>query len=581
MPANKPRVASSCAIPKRYGIAPVGAWIPIMIGERSCKAAIEWRPSGHCGRVSCAYPRIGRYTPTPWGPSIDRHAGRAWSREHSGPDCAAARWCSGDWCTSPVRGGSCRVWSTSRTSTGRNVQQLATLAPPDRPARSSWSSPGTTATVVSSASAPPSSRSSRCSCCSAAGRSGTTSAPAKPGRMQPRRQARLNRTRRRHQGCTAVGRRAAVREPQRRAEGRLLRRRHPRRHPHPALEGQRAQGDLAHLCRAVSRHEVDHEGRSPTARRDEILEGGVQRAGDRVRINVQLIDAATDAHLWAESYDRELTAANIFAIQSEVAAAIAGALKAALTRETGTGRGGPDTESRSLGGLPARQAAHGQAHERRRLPTPSSSSARRSISTRSSRSRMSAWPTRFCCRSTTAARPREPPSHEARRRVAEALELDPDLAEAGPHRQAVARHRATRACRSRCSVGRSSSTPTTHQRTIGSACVLTASADGRGAGAVRSAPWQLDPLSAIINNLAGRTCFRRSGASTKQLVRYRQGDRDRSVDSRCAYVHLGDLRPMRSDRFDRRGALIAKRSVSSTRAIPTAPRAGAAVLRSR
>ncbi|MDH4311126.1 MAG: tetratricopeptide repeat protein [Gammaproteobacteria bacterium] len=62
-----------------------------------------------------------------------------------------------------------------------------------------------------------------------------------------------------------------------------------------------------------------------------ILEGGVQRAGERVRINVQLIDAATDTHLWAESYDRELTAANIFAIQSEVAAAIAEALKAALT----------------------------------------------------------------------------------------------------------------------------------------------------------------------------------------------------------------------------------------------------------
>ena len=62
-----------------------------------------------------------------------------------------------------------------------------------------------------------------------------------------------------------------------------------------------------------------------------ILEGGVQRAGDRVRINVQLIDASTDAHLWAETYDRELTAENIFAIQSELAAAIAGALKAALT----------------------------------------------------------------------------------------------------------------------------------------------------------------------------------------------------------------------------------------------------------
>jgi len=62
-----------------------------------------------------------------------------------------------------------------------------------------------------------------------------------------------------------------------------------------------------------------------------ILEGGVQRAGDRVRINVQLIDAGTDAHLWAESYDRELTAANIFAIQSEVARAIAEALEATLT----------------------------------------------------------------------------------------------------------------------------------------------------------------------------------------------------------------------------------------------------------
>jgi TolB-like protein len=62
-----------------------------------------------------------------------------------------------------------------------------------------------------------------------------------------------------------------------------------------------------------------------------ILEGGVQRAGDQVRVHMQLIDAATDAHVWAESYDRELTAANIFAIQSEIAVAIAGALKAALT----------------------------------------------------------------------------------------------------------------------------------------------------------------------------------------------------------------------------------------------------------
>ncbi|NIN73122.1 MAG: tetratricopeptide repeat protein [Gemmatimonadetes bacterium] len=62
-----------------------------------------------------------------------------------------------------------------------------------------------------------------------------------------------------------------------------------------------------------------------------ILEGGVQRAGDRVRINAQLIDAATDAHLWAESYDRELT--DIFAIQSDVAQRIAAALQATLTAD--------------------------------------------------------------------------------------------------------------------------------------------------------------------------------------------------------------------------------------------------------
>lgn len=62
-----------------------------------------------------------------------------------------------------------------------------------------------------------------------------------------------------------------------------------------------------------------------------IMEGAVQRAGDRVRINVQLIDAKTDEHLWAEIYDRELTTSNLFDIQSEIAQSIATALKATLT----------------------------------------------------------------------------------------------------------------------------------------------------------------------------------------------------------------------------------------------------------
>jgi len=64
-----------------------------------------------------------------------------------------------------------------------------------------------------------------------------------------------------------------------------------------------------------------------------ILEGGVQRAGDRVRINVQLIDCADETHLWAETYDRELTATNIFSIQREVAETVAHALQAALSPE--------------------------------------------------------------------------------------------------------------------------------------------------------------------------------------------------------------------------------------------------------
>jgi len=62
-----------------------------------------------------------------------------------------------------------------------------------------------------------------------------------------------------------------------------------------------------------------------------ILEGGVQRAGNRVRINAQLIDARTDAHLWAETFDRELTVENLLDIQSEITRAIATSLKSVLS----------------------------------------------------------------------------------------------------------------------------------------------------------------------------------------------------------------------------------------------------------
>lgn len=64
-----------------------------------------------------------------------------------------------------------------------------------------------------------------------------------------------------------------------------------------------------------------------------ILEGGVQRYGDKVRINVQLIDAQSDEHLWAETYDRDLTTRNVYAIQTEIAENITTALDSALTPE--------------------------------------------------------------------------------------------------------------------------------------------------------------------------------------------------------------------------------------------------------
>jgi len=60
-----------------------------------------------------------------------------------------------------------------------------------------------------------------------------------------------------------------------------------------------------------------------------ILEGSVQKVGDQVRVNVQLINASTNAHLWAEIYDRKLT--DIFAVESDIAKSIADTLRAKLS----------------------------------------------------------------------------------------------------------------------------------------------------------------------------------------------------------------------------------------------------------
>lgn len=92
-------------------------------------------------------------------------------------------------------------------------------------------------------------------------------------------------------------------------------------------------GDLKVISRSSTQaYRAKPEKLSEIARQlgvGHIVEGSVQKIADRVRINVQLIEAQTDDHLWAELYDRNLT--DIFAVQSEVATAIARSLQAKLS----------------------------------------------------------------------------------------------------------------------------------------------------------------------------------------------------------------------------------------------------------
>jgi TolB-like protein/class 3 adenylate cyclase/Tfp pilus assembly protein PilF len=91
--------------------------------------------------------------------------------------------------------------------------------------------------------------------------------------------------------------------------------------------------DLKVISRTSTQHYKSAPENLPAIARQlgvaHILEGSVQKAGNAVHINVQLIKAATDAHLWGESYDRELQ--NIFGVEGEVAKAIADQLRAKLT----------------------------------------------------------------------------------------------------------------------------------------------------------------------------------------------------------------------------------------------------------
>ena len=83
-----------------------------------------------------------------------------------------------------------------------------------------------------------------------------------------------------------------------------------------------------------------------------LLEGSVRRIGNRVRVNVQLVDAENDQHLWAEDYDRDLT--DVFAIQTDLAQKIAdGAAGETFVKRKSATRSPADTESGSVSALRA------------------------------------------------------------------------------------------------------------------------------------------------------------------------------------------------------------------------------------
>lgn len=96
--------------------------------------------------------------------------------------------------------------------------------------------------------------------------------------------------------------------------------------------------------RVISRTSVlEYRGTSQNIREigkelgaDAILEGSIQSSSGQIRINVQLIDAASDEHLWAGTYDRELSTENIFNVQAEIAQSIAASMRASLTAQDTT-----------------------------------------------------------------------------------------------------------------------------------------------------------------------------------------------------------------------------------------------------
>jgi TolB-like protein/Tfp pilus assembly protein PilF len=161
-----------------------------------------------------------------------------------------------------------------------------------------------------------------------------------------------------------------------------------------------------------------------------ILEGAVQRSGDRVRVTVQLVDAGTDTHRWAESYDRALDAGSLFAIQSEVAQSVAAALRTRLT----------PAEQARVSAVPTQNLQAWEAYQVGRQALGRRTTTGLATARESFRTAIDLDPTfgrahaglaeAIWLEAFGANEPLEPAMREAEVSLRTALELDPDLVEA-------------------------------------------------------------------------------------------------------------------------------------------------------
>jgi TolB-like protein/Flp pilus assembly protein TadD len=287
-----------------------------------------------------------------------------------------------------------------------------------------------------------------------------------------------------------------------------------------------------------------------------ILEGGVQRAGDRVRITVQLIDANTDGHLWADAYDRELTAANVFAIQSEVATAIAASLNAALS----------PVEKARVRAVPTKSLPAWEAYQlgTRRMASRTSkgiAEAETFLKRAIALDPMFALPyaglaVTYVLQASRASGPQEAGLEKADRAAATALRLDPNLAEAWAASGLIANVRRQYAAAEkmfRRAIALNPNYATAYQWLYGAL-----SDQGRFEEARSSLEraLELDPLSAIINeNLAGQ--FEILGRFNDAEVLYRKVT-EINPSMPNPYVEMGVLEAYGRNRFADAVALVEK-----------------------